>query len=294
MSEKPFRKPSALKHGAFSKIILLPWEDPNEFEELRRGLYEYFQPEGPLEKDAVDTILKAMWAKQRLSDKRLFDTAAELDRVQNQVLWQDPPAFFDTKSEGVIDALSNLPTRKTASRAAGQMASAREDYSQLLGFSSRLYGDTPPSLIKLMIKMLPPQYAEHLEAKVPLDKFDSNWEWAFALKQEVDNVLLPMVRGQEPPSDGFAAAASEFLTIDRVLEGLAIEERLDAQIDRATQRLARLRMGRQLFAANQPKVVNTKKINQIERGATTTLEDEAASPKVVEVTSATNESKSAN
>ena len=292
MSEKPFRKPSALKHGAFSNILLLPWEDPNEFEALHRDLEEYFQPEGPAEKDVVNTILKCMWAKRRVSDKRLFDTAAELDRARNQALWEDPDPFFDTKREALIHRLSNLGERR--SRTSSRLASHREDYSQLVGFSSRLYGDTPSSLLKLMVKMLPPQYAAHLEAKVPADKFESDWEWAFALKQEVDNVLLPMVRGQEPPSEGFAAAASEFLTIDRILEDQAIEERLDAQIDRATQRLARLRMGRQLFAANQPKVVNIKKINQIEHGATTTLEDEAASPKVVEVASATSESKSAN
>ncbi|MCW5704784.1 MAG: hypothetical protein KIT82_19645 [Bradyrhizobium sp.] len=295
MSEKPFRKPSALKHGAFSKIILLPWEDPKEFEALRCDLYEYFQPEGSLEKDAVNTILKAMWAKRRVADKRLFDTTAQLDRVQNQVLWEDPPAFFDTKREALIHRFSNLFSKKPEARPAGQMASPQEDYSQLLGFSSRLYGDTSPSILKLMIGGLPPQFAAHLEAKVPLDNFESSGEWAFALKQEVDNVLLPKVRGQAPPSDGFAIAASEFLTVDRILEDQAIEERLDVQIDRATQRLNRLKMGRQLYAVNQSKVVKSKNNNQIEYVASKTVESEIASEVVVEDrTPATNESKSAN
>jgi len=296
MSEKPFRKPSAFKHGAFSKIILLPWEDPNEFEELRRDLYEYFQPEGPLEKDAVNTILKAVWFKRRVSDKRLVDTAAELDLVQNQVLWEDPPAFFDTKLEAQINFLSNLSSRRM-SRTAGQLASPREDYSQLLGFSSSLYGDTAPSTLKWMIKSLPPQYAAHLEEKVPLEKFESSAEWAFALKQEVDNVLLPMVRGQEPPSDGFVAAASEFLTIDRILEDQAIEERLDAQIDRATQRLYRLKMGRQLQLRTQPKLVEREKLNQIENKVRTPPDNEATSDALSVVengSSTTSESKSTN
>lgn len=295
MSEKPFRKPNALKHGAFSKIIMFPWEDPKEFEALRCDLYEYFQPEGSLEKDAVNTILKAMWAKRRVADKRLFDTAAQLDRVQNQVLWEDPPPFFDTKGEAVIYELSNLSSRKTASHAADQMVSSWEDHSQLVGFSSRLYGDTSLSTLKLMIKMLPPRYAAHLEEKVPLDQFESSGDWAFALKQEVDNVLLPKVRGQAPPSDGFAIAASEFLTVDRILEDQAIEELLDARIDRATQRLNRLKMGRQLYAVNQSKVVDSEKSNQIEHGASKPLESEIGSARAIEdLTSATSESKSAN
>jgi hypothetical protein len=47
MSERRFRKPNALKHGAFSGHELLPWEDVNEYEDLRRGLFSEHQPEGP-------------------------------------------------------------------------------------------------------------------------------------------------------------------------------------------------------------------------------------------------------
>jgi hypothetical protein len=73
-----------------------------------------------------------------------------------------------------------------------------------------------------------------------------------------------MVRAREPQSSGYAAAASAFLTNDRILEDLAIEERLDAHIDRNMKRLFQLKMGRQL---HQPKMVESRKINQIKHGS---------------------------
>ena len=262
MSDKSFRRPNALKHGAFSEIALLPWEDASEFENLRNGLIEEFQPEGPLQQDCVNTILSCMWRKRRVRDKRQFDTAAELDRIHNRTLWQDPPPFFETKVDACKHVISNSSS--------GGSVPARDDYSQLLGFSSSLYGDLHVSLLELRIRMLPPEFSAYLREKVPKDNFDHTDDWGFALKSEVDNVLLPMVRGREPQSDGYFAAASAFLTGDRVIEDLAIEERLDAHIDRAMKRLFQLKIARQLHA--QPKVIGNQGHSQIEhrdRGART-------------------------
>jgi hypothetical protein len=34
--------PNALKHGAFSELLILPGEDPAAFEELKRSLFEEY------------------------------------------------------------------------------------------------------------------------------------------------------------------------------------------------------------------------------------------------------------
>jgi hypothetical protein len=57
MSERRFRKPNALKHGGFSRIELMPWEDRQEFEELHRGLKEEFEPKRPLQEDCIYLIM---------------------------------------------------------------------------------------------------------------------------------------------------------------------------------------------------------------------------------------------
>ena len=169
MSDKSFRKPNAFKHGAFSSVALLPWEDSSEFEDLQRRLFEEFQPEGPLQEDCVNSILSCMWRKRRVWAKRQFDTAAELDRIHNRVLWEDPPPFFETHLEIVKHSLSN--------KRSGEAVRPRDDYQQLLSFSPNLYGELHLSLIKLGISMLPQEFSEHLQKKIPSENFDTAYEW---------------------------------------------------------------------------------------------------------------------
>ncbi len=40
VSDKRFRPPSAYKHGGFSKTVLFPWEDADEFDALHRSLQD--------------------------------------------------------------------------------------------------------------------------------------------------------------------------------------------------------------------------------------------------------------
>jgi hypothetical protein len=65
MSNRP---PNALKHGAFAKMMILPWEDPQEFEKLHAGLVEEWKRVGPTEHDAVLSIAKGMWRKRRMQN----------------------------------------------------------------------------------------------------------------------------------------------------------------------------------------------------------------------------------
>jgi hypothetical protein len=256
MSERRFRKPNAFKHGGFSKVELLPWEDVNEFEELHRGLKEEFGPEGPLQEDCVYTILSCMWRKRRVREKRNLDTAAALDRVENRVLWEDPPPLFDTDIEGVKYSLAN---RRSESR-----SKPPEDYQQLLGFSSSLYREHDKSLLELSVNMLPREFSSHLREKVPRENFESTRQWVVALKREVDTVLLPMVRESGHDPDAYLATAAAFLTGDRVLEDLTIEERLDAAIDRAMKRLYQLKVARQLDRPKLPVLVESQVPKQLE------------------------------
>lgn len=260
MSERRFRKPNALKHGAFSELELLPWEDAEEYEELRRGLFEEHQPEGPLQEDCVNTILTNMWRKRRMRAKRNFDIAAALDKLENRVLWEEPVPLFDTKTEGTTYALKAQLERRPRTPPTG----ARDDYQQLLGFSSSLYRELDGSLLKVKIGMLPEEFSAYLNEKVPSEKFEYHSEWVVAVKKEVDTVLLPMVRGRAPQPKAYNETAAAFLTGDRVLEDLETEERLDANIDRALRRLYQLKAARQLHPPKQPKLIESRSPPQLE------------------------------
>jgi hypothetical protein len=219
-------------------------------------LNEEFDPTGPLQEDCVNTILSCMWRKCRIRQKRNLDTAAALDRVENRVLWEEPPPLFDTELEGNIYSLSN---RRSEPR-----SKPPEDYQQLLGFSSSLYGRQDKDLLKLSVGMLPREFSSHLREKVPAENFESTRQWVVALKTEVDTVLLPMVRERGHDPDAYLATAAAFLTEDRVLEDLAIEERLDAVIDRSLKRLYQLKMARQLDRPRSPALIESKAPKQLE------------------------------
>jgi hypothetical protein len=82
---------NALKHGVFSNTVVLPTEDPAEFKKLHTELVAELQPSGSLEQDAVFTIAKLTWRKQRLS---VFRQAEAADTTL-EVLRMPPPIGVD-------------------------------------------------------------------------------------------------------------------------------------------------------------------------------------------------------
>lgn len=200
-----------------------------------------------------------MWRKRRVRDKRNLDTAAALDRVENRVLWEDPPPLYDTREEGIMHALRE--------RRPGSRERPRDDYQQLLNFSASLFGELHESFLELSLSMLPAEFSAHLREKVPREKFESTYRWVAAVKKEIDTALLPMVRDRAPKHKAYFETAAAFLTGDRMLEDLGIEERLETAIDRAMKRY-QLKLARQLDRPNVPALVESKAPKQLDGPAT--------------------------
>ena len=57
---------NALKHGMDAASVVLPGEDPAEYEAMVANYEEELQPETPSERFHVDTMIQANWQKQRL------------------------------------------------------------------------------------------------------------------------------------------------------------------------------------------------------------------------------------
>ena len=58
--------PNALKHGAYSELVMLPGEDPAAFEALKQSLFDEYKPSGPSEESTMTSIAKTLWQLQRL------------------------------------------------------------------------------------------------------------------------------------------------------------------------------------------------------------------------------------
>jgi len=250
VSDKRFRPPSAYKHGGFSRTVLFPWEDEDEFDALHRSLQEEWEPSGALEEDAVYTILTCIWRKRRIRDKRNLDTIAALQHKDLNVLSKTPLPFFDTELEKNMYSLSNMPKSDGSPRYADKV-------SHLIGFSSSLYGKLDGRFLELSISMLDGELKAHLMREVPKEKYPTTPEWVQAVKREVDEVLLPRARAELESPDHLAGKAAEFITADRILEDLALEERLDAMVDRAMRRLAQMKFMKQVSASSERLLKNT-------------------------------------
>jgi hypothetical protein len=245
-----FRPPSAFKHGGFSKTVLFPWEDAAEFEALHRNLKDEWEPSGALEEDAVYTILTCIWRKRRIRDKRNLDTLAALQQQELEALSENPVPFFDTAQEATMHVLTHRPNRHGRPRYEGKV-------SQLIGFSSSLYGRLDGQFLEMGMNMLGMELKAHLMREVPKANYSKIPEWVQAVKREVDEVLLPRARAEMDSPDYLAAKAAEFITTDRILEDLALEERLDTMVDRAIRRLAQMKFMKQISGSSERKLQNT-------------------------------------
>jgi hypothetical protein len=66
MRKKTDHHMNAITHGAFSSILILPWESIAEFAELYDELIAEWKPVGRTEQDAVLSIAKGIWRKRRM------------------------------------------------------------------------------------------------------------------------------------------------------------------------------------------------------------------------------------
>jgi hypothetical protein len=244
LADKRFQTPSAYKHGGFSKTVLFPWEDADEFAALHRSLQDEWEPSGALEEDSVYTILTCIWRKRRIREKRNLDTLAALQHKELQALSEMTVPFFDTKQEGTMHVLTHRPKSDGRPRYEGKV-------SHLIGFSSSLYGRLDGQFLDLSIGMLGEEFSTHLRREVPKANYSSTPEWVQAVKREVDEVLLPRARAEMESPDHLAAKAAEFITTDRILEDITLEERLDAMVDRAMRRLAQMKFMKQISASSE-------------------------------------------
>ena len=99
---------NALKHGLDAQSVVLPGEDPAEYEALARDYDNSMRPSTPTERFHVDTLIRSDWQKRRL---QLVE--ADLFRT---VLAENPGASL------AAALLSNSPAAKLLARVQRQLA----------------------------------------------------------------------------------------------------------------------------------------------------------------------------
>jgi hypothetical protein len=206
----PRRKGSnAQKHGVFAEPLILPGEDPREFEAIHSALVEEWTPSGPSEQSHVFAIADAEWRKLR---SRRFVQAKAI----NNSLRPDHPAFDEARG--------------------------------LITFGCYLCREPETNFAEYASKLLRADTISYLNHKFPRQNYESIADWALAVAEEIKSVLLPAARGfaaRDPDELDPATEAlrTEVIRMHSFVTTIHLREFLDDDLDqqeRLDARIARL------------------------------------------------------
>jgi hypothetical protein len=96
----------------------------------------------------------------------------------------------------------------------------------------------------VLARALSVERGNELKQKFPQQNFGSASEWAQAVKNEITSVLLPEIG--EPSDKALLVLSTATLPQDLFKHELALDERLDAMIDRAIKRLIQTKVMKQM------------------------------------------------
>ena len=160
------KRPNAQKHGLFARPLIIPGEDPREFDQIFAELIAEWKPSGPTLRDALSDLAETKFRKRRL--KNYVQTELYLYTFSPH-----HPAFNEVWGFGMfIDYLEFDPENCFHQHAK---------------------------------KYLRPDKIDDLKRKFPRTDYQSTAEWAKAVTTEILSGLLPAKPQFEAPELGYRA-----------------------------------------------------------------------------------------
>jgi len=188
---------NALKHGTYSKRVVLPWEDPAEVQAFAEGLRRHFQPRNPVESFHLEEMISYGW---RMLQQREARSAAMQTTYQESYDADDGTpaerrlrAIVAAADNGTVEAIGRQATSdaRAFQRALENFQRARAE--SLIGFpivpGLRLSLQVPINPIAAPQPVEPPAERALRPSKGPSDD--------------------PALRSAEGPSDGRALRLSK-------------------------------------------------------------------------------------
>jgi hypothetical protein len=210
MSKSKWKHPNAQKHAVFSKFLIIDGEDPRQFQKLVDELAEEWQPEGTTEQDTVLDIAKGIWLKRRF---QLFLMVKATRNAANP----DHPSY---------DERMGLAAFLTRAKMCPEDAFSHGSH------------------------FLPKEQLEPLMQAYPKTNFKSETEWLAAIENAITSSLFPIYDAVYSDSETayYALLKSAATFSDDLFERvIAVDERLNAMIDRAIKRLVQIKAMKQVL-----------------------------------------------
>jgi hypothetical protein len=103
---------NAWKTGLYSKLVLMPDDDAEEFRRLGRQLYDEWQPQGPTEQQYVESLRALFWQKRRCY--KIESGVFAMYRIAEGKQRGPAPAFVnDAAQTGALERLTRIASRWT-------------------------------------------------------------------------------------------------------------------------------------------------------------------------------------
>ncbi len=153
-----------LKHGAYSRRILMQGENQQGYDFFRSSFNEYFLPTDPFEAECVDAMVSARWRIRRLES---METAA-LDHalINTQPAIEARFEAIDTIHQRGVAVQSELPTLESSSKVQERLQRIYDRNYKLLAAHRRVKGlAIPPQDISSTTSPTPSPDPENLPSE---------------------------------------------------------------------------------------------------------------------------------
>ena len=223
---KQSRGLNALVHGLYTKDLLLPWDDREDFEKLHADLKAEFSPRGRAEEEAVLDLAILHWRKQTVW--RMWQTA----------VLKDPFTLDIVETNG-----------KSWSKIRNRLRTAAEGHRTLLGTAEAKHAEMLSQIGRLQKKIdaaSDTQQVKLIEAKIE------------ALLRTITDHVLPLLQSlkQAPNAEQAFDRAYAAEGIENILR---LEVAIDARIAKVLARLVGLKEFKRTPAGGAPPMALTSR-----------------------------------
>ena len=218
ISNRIAKKQNALKHGVYSREIMLPGEKWSDYEALRKAHYDEFVPDGVMEECLVDDLIKLRWRKRRMDQYdqiRLRQRAAQLQ-----------------ENNDMSRHRMNLKT-----------------------FAAEFSNATSVEAVEQILFLLSPLYANTIIGRLPREMFEDPTKWGPAIGKYLSSFKSEEPLEDEAL---FAELVDPDLMEKEISRSIRLEEAIDRKIKRIFQVKAAKQIfpNMRKIATSEPKLIS--------------------------------------
>ena len=225
---------NAIKHGAFAEVVILPEEDPKEWEELVTSLNDEWDPEGPIEKDIINSIAMGMWRKRRFRQ------------------------YLQKLLAGAT--MPDIAMRRKKRRHYERLVKIQEELEVVGCVTEENLSDK-----------LDQHAADAIKRACPRKNYDSDSAWQSAVASLIEGCLERFILEDDSYDPMNNRGLADEGLADREQ---SFEERIDAKIGRDLKQLGQIKTMKAIGIGRQRMPVATEPLKQIEAPAIQAVESE--------------------